>query len=131
VDVQELLRVVTLRKGKLKPVEFRLRDGDRGLSLFARCADPDYAEVIEAVRAAGKQGELVAGVVSVGELQKLGLRIVQTPGNTPVPAVNAIHYEATLPWLRGLLTGFRGKTPVEFFNEHLSPRIAALARILE
>jgi hypothetical protein len=35
-----VLRVVAVRKGKLKPVEFRLRDGEIGLSLFRNAELP-------------------------------------------------------------------------------------------
>jgi hypothetical protein len=54
MEVNELLRVVSLRKGKLKPAEFKLREGEKGLSLFAYRDPPGPAEVIEAVRAMGK-----------------------------------------------------------------------------
>ena len=66
--MNELLRVVTLRKGKLKSVEFKLREGEKGLSLFAYRGQPGPAEVIEAVRAMGKQGDLAAAVISAHRL---------------------------------------------------------------
>jgi hypothetical protein len=53
-----VLRVVVVRKGKVKPTEFRLRDGEIGLSLFRTVDQPNPEAIIAAVSAAGKQGEL-------------------------------------------------------------------------
>src|SRR5436309_868275 len=87
-----------------RPTEFRLRPGDRGLSLFALVDDPGPNAVIEAVRAAGKQGDLAAAVFEIADLRRLGLVIVRTNGGTLDPAVNAIHMEARLPrWREWLL----------------------------
>ena len=126
-----LLRVVALRKGKLSPAEFRLREGEKGLSLFAHQEQPSPAQVIEAVRAAGKKGDLKAAVILAEEIRKLGLTVVRTAGGTPSEGVNAIHYEARFPWLRGLRLRLRGFRPLDYFNEHLSPKICAAARLLE
>ncbi|MBI1927188.1 hypothetical protein HYR99_23465 [Candidatus Poribacteria bacterium] len=131
MEVNELLRVVTLRKGKLKPVEFKLREGEKGLSLFAYRDQPGPAEVIEAVRAMGKQGNLATAVISAHEFRALGLTLVQTPGGTPFAAVNTIHYEARLPFLRRLFLRLRGVRGHDDFNEHLSPKLCAIARVLE
>src|SRR5690349_21008868 len=97
---ENLLRVVSLRQGKLKPAEFRLREGERGLSLFAHRASPSPDEVVAAVRAAGKKGEFAAAAFAVKGLRTLGLRLVPTQGGTPVAEVNAIHCEARLSWFR-------------------------------
>ena len=93
MDAAEYLRIVSLRKGKLKATEFRLRPGERGLSMFARAATPSPADIIAAVRAAGKQGELAAAAISAQLLRELGLTVVATPGGTPVPEVNRVHAE--------------------------------------
>ena len=53
-----LLRVVVVRKGKFKPTEFRLRDGEVGLSLFRSADRAESGAILAAVHAAGKQGEL-------------------------------------------------------------------------
>jgi hypothetical protein len=49
-----VLRVVVVRKGKVKATEFRLREGEIGLSLFRRAESADAKAIIAAVRAAGK-----------------------------------------------------------------------------
>src|SRR5437667_438487 len=90
----EVLRVVALRKGRLSPAEFRLREGEQGLSVFACVERPSPVEVIEAVRAVGKRGELAAAVIAAQEIQSLGLILVRTRGGTAQAEVNAIHYEA-------------------------------------
>src|SRR5438067_12874556 len=108
MDAAEYLRVVSLRKGKLKPTEFRLRSGERGLSLFRRVESPGPEDVMAAVRAAGKQGELAAAVIPAGLLRELGLVVVATEGGTPVPEINRIHVEARLPWWRSLMLRLQG-----------------------
>jgi hypothetical protein len=127
----EVLRVVAIRRGRLKPAEFRLRPGERGLSLFALVDDPSPAEVIRAVQAAGKQGNLAAAVFASAELRQLGLRLVFTNGGTPSPEVNAIHLETRLPYWRELIVRLRGGYVADYFNDHLSERLAQLARLLE
>ena len=129
--VDEYLRVVVVRRGKVRPAEFRLREGETGLSLFRKAGTPDAAAVIEAVRAAGKQGELGVAEVPVRVLRGLGLRLVPTPGGTPDPAVNALHVEARLPWWRRLLLRARGRTVHEEFNERIAPRVAQAATLVE
>src|SRR5437867_4398118 len=94
---KELLRIVALRRGRLWPADFKLREGENGLSLFAHTKEPNAEEVVEAVRAAGKQGILAAAVISAKEIANLGLHLVPTPGGTPHARVNAIHYEARVP----------------------------------
>ena len=131
MEVKRLLRVAALRKGKLSPAEFRLREGEKGLSLFAHQEQPGPAQVIEAVRAAGKKGDLKAAVILAEEIRKLGLTIVQTRGGTSSEEVNAIHYEARLPWVRGLMLRLRGVRPLDYFNEHVAPKLCAAARVMD
>jgi hypothetical protein len=97
--------------------------------LFAKVDQPSAAEVIDAVRAAGKQGDLAAAIIEVQEIRALGLNLVQTPGGTPVSKVNAIHWEARLPFLRQLLLWLRGRRPVEFFNDYFSRELYEIARL--
>jgi hypothetical protein len=129
MEVHDLFRVVALRKGKLKSVEFKIREGEKGLSLFARTARPGPMEVLEAVRAIGKQGELALAIIPAGEIRKLGLSLVQTPGGTPLQEVNAIHFEARFPWRRKLLLLLRGIRPHDEFDARLSDKLCELARI--
>lgn len=131
MEEKELLRIVTLRNGKLKPAEFRLREGEKGLSLFAKATQPSFEEVIEAVRAAGKLGVLAAAVIPAKKIASLGLILVRTPGGTLHPGVNAIHYEARLPFLKRLLLRLRGIRIHEYFNEYLSQKLHASARVLD
>jgi hypothetical protein len=88
-------------------------------------------DVIEAVRAAGKQGVLGAAVIPAREIVALGLRLVQTKGRTLHAGVNAIHYEARLPFLQSLLIRLRGIPVDEYYNEHLSQKLFAIARVLD
>jgi hypothetical protein len=106
-----------------------LRSGERGLSLFARVPQPGPDEVIAAVRAAGKQGDLVAATISRRVLPELGLMIVPTPGGTPVPDVNGLHAEARLPRWRALLLRLVGRRTDEYFNDRFSERLLAAARV--
>jgi hypothetical protein len=131
MEVSDLLRVVALRKGKIKPAEFRLRPGEKGLSLFALIEQPGLDDVIRAVRAAGKQGDLVAAVFAVRDLRAMGLRIVATKGGTQVAEVNAIHFEARIPWWRSLFLRIRGRSVDQYFNEQHSARLAERAKLLE
>ena len=131
MEEKEFLRIVTLRRGKLKPAEFNIRDGEKGLSLFAHRAEPNAEEVISAVRAAGKQGFLAAAAISAQQIAALGLRVLQTKGGTPDARVNAIHYEARLSFLRKLFLRLRGIRHHEYYNEHLSPKLCAVARVLD
>lgn len=126
-----VLRVVVVRKGKLKPTEFRLREGETGLSLFRRAVQPDSEAIIAAVRAAGKQGELAIAEIPVSVFRRLGLRLVPTPGGTADAAVNALHVEARLSWWRRLILRFRGVPIHEWFNERITPQLAAVAKLVE
>jgi hypothetical protein len=127
----EVLRVVALRKGKLKVIEFQLREKEPGLSLFAAVERPGPAEVVEAVRAMGKQGDLQAALFSVEQITSLGLKLVKTPGGTSSSAVNAIHFEARLPMWQRVASRCRGVTPQDHFNQTVSPKLCALARLVE
>jgi hypothetical protein len=127
----DVIRVVALRKGKLKAAEFRLRPGERGLSLFALVDSPSFEEIVEAVRLAGKQGDLAAAVFAARDLRELGLRLKFTNGGTSNSAVNAIHLEARLPWWREWLLSLRGLTVVDYFNERYSDHLCTMAQIEE
>ena len=89
-----MLRVVVVRKGKVRPTEFRLRDGEVGLSLFRSVDSIGPEAILAAVHAAGKQGELGVVEIPVRVFRWFRLRLVPTPGGTPDPAVNALHVEA-------------------------------------
>src|SRR5205814_3671611 len=98
---------------------------------FAHTKEPNAEEVVEAVRAAGKQGVLAAAVISAKEIANLGLHLVPTPGGTPHARVNAIHYEARVPFLRTLILRLRGIRAHEYYNEYLSSKLCASARVLD
>ena len=126
-----MLRVVVVRKGKVKPTEFRLRDGEVGLSLF-RSADRTRPEaILEAVRAAGKRGELDVVEIPSSVFHRLRLVLVPTPGGTADPAVNALHVEAQPSWWRRLVLRFRGVPIHDWFNETITPELAAAAKLVE
>jgi hypothetical protein len=131
MEEKELLRIVTLRRGKLKTAEFKLRRGEIGLSLFAHAEQPNVSDVLEAVRSIGKQGVLVAAVIPEQTIVALGLKLVQTRGGTLHAGVNAIHYEARLPFLKRLILRLRGIRVHEYFNEYLSQQLCAIARVLD
>jgi hypothetical protein len=127
----EFLRVVALRKRQIRPSEFLLRHGEVGLSLFARTESPGPLEIVEAVRAVGKQGELAVAVIAKTTIQELGLTLVKTMGGTRVVAVDALHHEARLPRWRQWLLRLRGVPAYEYFNEHFSQPLHGAARLLE
>jgi hypothetical protein len=123
--------VVVVRGGKVKPAEFRLREGEKGLSLFRSADLPGPDAIIAAVRAAGKQGELGVAEIPAAVISRLGLRLIQTAGGTPDPAVNALHVEARPSWRRRLALWFRGVSVHEWFNERITPELAAAAQLVE
>lgn len=125
----EFLRVVRLRKGKLKPTEFMLREGERGLSLFASVEYPSSDDVLDAVRSAGKQGELAVAVIQASDLKALGLTCIRCPGATPNPEINAIHYEIRPSLVWRLSCWIRGRSVHDSFNEQFSERILELAKL--
>ena len=122
--------MVVVRKGKVRPTEFRLRDGEIGLSLFRTADQPGPEAIVAAVRAAGKQGELGAAEIPASVFRRLGLRLVRTPGGTPDPAVNALHVEARPSWWRRLVLRFRRVSVHEWFNERITPELAAAAKLV-
>ena len=127
----DLLRVVVVRKGKVKAAEFRLRDGEIGLSLFRNADSPGAQAILAAVHAAGKQGEL--GIAEIPEVvfHQLGLRLVRTPGGTPDPEVNAVHIEARPSrWCR-LKLWLHGRPVHVWFNDQITPQLAAAAKLIE
>jgi hypothetical protein len=131
MEAGEFFRVVRLRRGKMTAAEFRVRDKEKGLSLFAHVKEPGPARVLEAVHAAGKQGELAVAVIRMQEFRTLGLVLVKTPGGTPSPEVNAIHFEARFPFWRRVLLRLRGLPWHEYFNLRVSPELCAGARLLD
>ena len=131
VPDEGVLRVVVVRRGKVKPTEFRLRDGEIGLSLFRSVAQTGPEAILAAVRAAGKQGELEVVEIPVSVFRRLRLRLVGTHGGTPDPAVNALHIETRPSWWRRLVLRFRRMPIHEWFNEYITPELAAAAKLVE
>ena len=127
----EVLRVVVARKGKVKATEFRLRDGERGLSLFRNANPPGIEAIIAAVKTAGKQGDLAVVEIPVRVILELGLRLVPTKGGTPDDDVNRLHVEARLSRWRELVLWFRRMRIHDWFNEHATPKLAAAAKQIE
>lgn len=128
---ENLLRVVVSKRGKVRAADFRLRRGERGLSLFRHVDSPGPDAIIDAVRSAGKHGVLAIAEIPVSVFRELGLHIVQTPGDTPSEVVNAIHVEARIGfWLRVRLW-LRRVELTDYFNDHMTPRIASVARLLD
>ena len=128
---EAVLRVVVVRKGKVKPTEFRLRDGEVGLSLFRSDDSIGPEAILAAVHAVGQQGELDVVEIPVSVFRWLRLRLVRTPGGTPDPVVNALHIEARPTWWRRLVLRFRGVPIHEWFNETITPELAAAAKLVE
>jgi hypothetical protein len=128
---EELLRVVVVRRGKVRAAEFRLREGEIGLSLFRKVDAPDAGTIVAAVHAAGKQGDLAVAELPVRVLRGLGLSVVPTPGGTPDPDVNRLHVEARPSFWRRLVLRVGGKAVHEWFNETVTPRLAEVAKLVE
>lgn len=129
MTARSVLRVVVAKKGKVKPSEFRLRDGEIGLSVFRGEAGQDAQPIIDAVRAAGKQGELMVVDIPTATIDRLGLVIVATPGGTPDPAVNRLHAELRFPLWKRLLLRLRRKPIHEVFNETIAVALAAESKV--
>lgn len=131
MEVLEFIRVVKMRRGRVLPAEFKLREGENGLSVFALVDNPAPSEIIEAVQAVGKRGDLGAAVISVVLLRDLSLTLVRTPGGTLSAAVNAIHYEAKLSFFRRVSLWLRGIRVFEYFNSRISDKLCASARLMD
>jgi hypothetical protein len=131
VPEDRVLRVVVVRRGKVRPTEFYLRHGEIGLSLFRMSEVTGPEEIIAAVRAAGKQGELAIAEIPERVVRRLGLGLVRTPGGTPDPAVNALHVEARPSWWRRVVLWFRRVPIHEWFNERIAPKLVAAAKLVE
>jgi len=67
----------------------------------------------------------------VSVFRSLRLRLVRTPGGTPDSAVNNLHIEARPSWWRLVVLRFRGVPIHEWFNEYITPELAAAARLVE
>jgi hypothetical protein len=122
---------MVVRKGKVKPTEFRLRDGEMGLSLFRAAEQIGPETILAAVRTTGKQGELDVVEIPVRVFHRLRLGLVKTPGGTPDPEVNALHIEARPSWWRRIVLRLLGVPIHEWFNEHITPELAAAAKLVE
>ena len=127
----EVLRVVVVRKGKFRPVEFRLRPGEIGLSLFRRSPGTHPDAILAAVHSAGKRGELGIAEIPISVFTSLGLKLVVTPGKTSDPRVNRLHVEARYSRWRSFVLKLRSKPIHDAFNEEFAPKLAAVAVLLE
>lgn len=125
------LRVVVIKKGKIKASDFRLREGEIGLSLFVTTDPANCAAIIAAVRAAGKQGELGLAQIPGELIHQLSLRLVPTLGNTPDAQVNRLHVEARPTRWRQILLWFRRYPIHAWFNDTITQQLAASAKVLE
>ncbi len=125
---EPLLRVVVSKKGRVKPTEFRLRSDEIGLSLFRSDGGVPAETILDAVRAAGKRGELIVVEIPLRVFRELGLRLVPTPGGTPDAEVNRVHVEARFGWLFRLWLRLRRRPMHDVFNERAAPALAAAAK---
>ena len=124
---QSVLRVVVTKRGKVKPSEFRIREGEIGLSLFRADESVSPDAILDAVRAAGKQGELVLVDIPAATIRRLGLVLVSTPGGTPDPEVNRLHVEARFSWWKRMWLRLRRKPIHSAFNDTVATVLAAEA----
>jgi hypothetical protein len=131
MEGRRFARIVGLKKGKLKPSEFRIRPGEKGLSLFLITEEVTTETIINAVKDAGKKGELAAAILTEGELQKAGLRMIRTPGGTPDPRVNQLHFEARIPFWKRIWLHLRAVSLDAYFNDTYSPSLFSSAKIPE
>jgi hypothetical protein len=131
MEAEAFFRVVALRKGKFKSVEFRLREGEKGLSLFAALPGFRPAVLLEAVRDIGKRGDLAVAAIRGEDLRRLGLKLISTPGGTAVAEINAAHCEARISFFRKLWLMLIRKSVQEYFNERFSEPLCAAAQLLD
>ena len=98
--------------------------------MFVCRTDEEVRMVVEAVRAAGKSGQLAAAAITPNEVNELGLVLVPTAGATPDERANKLHVEARLSQTTAELARRMGQQPWEFFNQQLAGAIYARARII-
>jgi RHS repeat-associated protein len=112
------VRVVSARDAA-KAKAFELRPNETGLSVFQTTANVTEDAVVAAVQAAGKKGKLTSVKLPESQIKALDprLRISKTPGGTPHPEVNEIHYE---------ITGI----PAAEFNTLIAPQLAKIGQTL-
>ena len=127
---EQTVRVVAVRGGRCRVAEFALRRGESGLSMFACETEQEVRRVVEAVRAAGKKGELAAAALTEHDLEALGLERVPLPGGTPDERVNELHVEVRLSVSTAETARRLSQEPWEFFNQQMSGAIHARARII-
>ena len=131
---EQILRVVVVRTGKVKPTEFRMRDGEIGLSLFRTADQPNPEAIIAAVRAAGKQGELGVGR-DPGEFvsPESGTGgLYQRPAERPIlGSQTPCTLKLGHPGWRRLVLRFRRLSAYEWFNERITPELAAVAKLVK
>jgi hypothetical protein len=130
VNDKNFLRVVVTKKGNFKPAEFRLRPGEVGLSLFRAVESISPDTILDAVRSAGKRGELSIVELPLEVFQELGLKLVATVGGTADEEVNRIHVEARFRWWDRFLMRIRRQKLHEIFNKRVAPKLAASAILL-
>jgi hypothetical protein len=127
---REFVRVVALRGSEMPVADFRLRPGETGLSTFVMGSVPVH-EIVAAVRAMGKRGDLHGAAVPMKFVRDLGLTVVVTPGGTQRPEVNDLHVEIRVPLLRRVWLWCKGGSTVGYFNETIAPQLHAAARLAD
>lgn len=127
----DLVRIVRIRRGKCKVSDFFLRPGERGLSLFERSETIGLDAIIQAVRDAGKQGDLAAALVPIRVFRSLKLVMVKSEGQTPDPLINATHWEARLGFWISFRLWLSRRPRGQYFNENYAPKLFEESSILE
>jgi hypothetical protein len=100
-------------------------------SLFQDCDSTLRSAILEAVRAAGKQGDLALAETDESVLRELGLKLIRTPGGTPNDVVNSLHWEARPSLGRRILLYLRRRSIQDWFNESVTPQLLRAARLCE
>ena len=121
------LRVV-IAGPKLRQRAFRLRQGEKGLSLFGEATGVDAEMVIATLRRSGKRGPLAVAELYADDIQRLGLVLVKTRVETGNPLVDACHYEARLSEQQRESLKSSSLDMIRYFNEEIAPRLCQLAR---